>query len=72
GLVEARNHSWIICPWLMQRLKNDTMDTRHTHTLIPFPDRFCIFQVKNSLVRHTRESGYPVFQRLTGFPHSRE
>jgi hypothetical protein len=23
-------------------------------------------------IRHTRECGYPVLQRVTGFPHSRE
>ncbi|MDS4030395.1 MAG: hypothetical protein RKO66_10015 [Candidatus Contendobacter sp.] len=40
--------------------------------LIPFSDRFYLFQIKNHTVRHTRESGYPVFQRLPGFPHSRE
>jgi hypothetical protein len=34
--------------------------------------RFPIGFVKNHPVRHTRESGYPVVQRLPGFPHSRE
>jgi hypothetical protein len=40
--------------------------------IIPFTDRFYLFQIKNDPVRHTRESGYPVFQRLPGFPPSRE
>ena len=40
--------------------------------LIPFPDRFYLFKAKNYPLRHTRESGYPVFQRLPGFPPSRE
>ena len=40
--------------------------------VIPFTDRFYLFQIKNDPVRHTRESGYPVVQRLTGFPLSRE
>jgi len=40
--------------------------------VIPFTDRFYLFQIKNDPVRHTRESGYPVVQRLPGFPPSRE
>jgi len=43
---------------------------RERYSLIPFTDRFYLFQIKNDPVRHTRESGYPVVQRLPGFPCS--